>query len=215
MSISRRISIAWNGGAASEDCDVLVLTGKRYFLDIRVNLEIGKLDWAFAGTRTSVPGDEQGKSHCTWSHIVDSHRSGSSDLLGSDKSKLVHSSDKDEGTVYMDPANPLRCIEHGMMLNPKTGQIESHEEIWVDEDLPPGTMVQFWEREDGKAFVGMIGAHMMSIGEDWAWRTEQGKPVYSFGNVDGSLGGRSLRYEGGGVVGGRNGSWIIQEVWQT
>jgi hypothetical protein len=62
MSISRRISIAWNGGPHNEDSDVLVLTGKHYFVDIRVSLETGKLGWAFAGTRSSIPGEREGKT---------------------------------------------------------------------------------------------------------------------------------------------------------
>lgn len=129
--------------------------------------------------------------------------------------KFIDNSDEDKGTVYVDPTNPLRATEHGRMLNPKTGKIESHEEIWMDENLPPDTVVQFWERDDGKAFVGMIGIHLIGVGKDWAWRTEQGRSIYSFGDVDGSLRGRSLRHEEGDIVGGRNGPWIIREWWQT
>jgi hypothetical protein len=157
----------------------------------------------------------QGELHCLWDHIVDSRHQVPSDALDPDNLAPIGTSEKDSGTVYIDPINPLRAIERGQMLNPRSGKIESHEEIWLDEDLPPGTGVQFWEHEDGKAFVGTIGAHMVGIGMDWAWRLEREVVVYSFGGTDKSMEGSHLRHIEGDAEGGRNGSWIIREVWQT
>jgi hypothetical protein len=63
MSISKRLSIAWGDSSPYEDTDTLVLTGRTYFVDVRV--EKGSdphvLDWAFAGTRSSMPGAKPGR----------------------------------------------------------------------------------------------------------------------------------------------------------
>ena len=63
MSISKRLSIAWNGSAPYEDTDTLVLTGRTYFVDVRVKKGSNPpvLDWALAGTRTSTPGAKPGE----------------------------------------------------------------------------------------------------------------------------------------------------------
>lgn len=62
MSISKRVSIAWDGSAPYEDTDTLVLTGRTYFVDVRVKKGSNPtaLDWALAGTRTSTPGARPG-----------------------------------------------------------------------------------------------------------------------------------------------------------
>ena len=62
MSISERLSIAWSGSAPYEDTDTLVLTGRTYFVDVRVKKGSNppSLDWALAGTRTSTPGAKPG-----------------------------------------------------------------------------------------------------------------------------------------------------------
>ena len=63
MSISKRLSIAWGGSAPYEDTDTLVLTGRTYFVDVRVKKGSDPLtlDWAIAGTRTSTPGTKPGR----------------------------------------------------------------------------------------------------------------------------------------------------------
>lgn len=62
MSISKRLSIAWDGSAPYEDTDTLVLTGRTYFVDVRVKKGSNPpaLDWALAGTRSSTPGEKPG-----------------------------------------------------------------------------------------------------------------------------------------------------------
>ena len=60
MSISTRAGIAWNGDPFDEPTDTLVLTGNSYFVDVRVRKAERKLDWAFAGTKTSEPGPDPG-----------------------------------------------------------------------------------------------------------------------------------------------------------
>ena len=63
MSFSKRLSMAWDGSAPYEDTDTLVLTGRTYFVDVRVKKgsDPPSLDWAFAGTRTSTPGEKPGR----------------------------------------------------------------------------------------------------------------------------------------------------------
>ena len=63
MSISKRLSIAWSGFTPYEDTDTLVLTGRTYFVDVRVKKGSNPpvLDWALAGMRTSTPGAKPGE----------------------------------------------------------------------------------------------------------------------------------------------------------
>ena len=60
MSISTRAGIAWKDGPLDEPTDTLVLTGNSYFVDVRVRTSDRKLDWAFAGSKTSLPGPNPG-----------------------------------------------------------------------------------------------------------------------------------------------------------
>lgn len=50
-SLSKRISIAWNGSTPFEDTDTLVVVGHTYFVDVRVKRTTGDLDWALAGIK--------------------------------------------------------------------------------------------------------------------------------------------------------------------
>jgi hypothetical protein len=56
-SVSKRISIAWDGGEPFEDTDTLVIVGNTYFVDVRVNKDTGGLDWAMAGVKEWVHKD--------------------------------------------------------------------------------------------------------------------------------------------------------------
>jgi Protein HRI1 len=56
-SVSKRISIAWDGGEPFEDTDTLVIVGNNYFVDVRVKKDTGGLDWAMAGVKEWVHKD--------------------------------------------------------------------------------------------------------------------------------------------------------------
>ena len=53
-SVSKRVSIAWDGGIPSEDTETLVIVGNTYFVDVRIKKETGGLDWAMAGVKEWV-----------------------------------------------------------------------------------------------------------------------------------------------------------------
>ena len=53
-SLSKRISIAWDGGPPYEDTDTLVIVGDTYFVDVRIKRSSGDLDWALAGVKEWV-----------------------------------------------------------------------------------------------------------------------------------------------------------------
>ncbi|EGO01098.1 hypothetical protein SERLA73DRAFT_159630 [Serpula lacrymans var. lacrymans S7.3] len=191
MSVSRRVSMAWGEGPPYEDTDTIVLTGHTYFVDVRVkkNSVPDELDWASAGIKTSKDlGD--GSAHCTWKHFVDSRS---------------RNPDVDEGIVVIRPEDPLRCVERGRMKNPDTGCVEEYEEIWLDESIRKGTRVAILERDDGDAFVAIIGPWKLGVGWDWAWRTDGGD----------SLEGSEIKVEGNVRVGDKIGKWVIREFWST
>jgi hypothetical protein len=56
-SVSKRISIAWDGDEPFEDTDTLVIVGNTYFVDVRVKKDTGGLDWAMAGVKEWVHKD--------------------------------------------------------------------------------------------------------------------------------------------------------------
>ncbi|GAP89627.1 putative sodium nucleoside [Rosellinia necatrix] len=123
MSISIRESIRWPPDPASEPTSTVVLTSPgRRFVDVRVLLpeEAGGsgsgLDWAFAGTSSSVEvGD--GVWHTTWRHVVDSRTNAPASVV-------------DEGDVL--PRGDGVTLETGRMVNPATGRVAEYEEVWAD-----------------------------------------------------------------------------------
>ncbi|KAF9650410.1 hypothetical protein BDM02DRAFT_3112178 [Thelephora ganbajun] len=198
MSISKRLSIAWDGSAPYEDTDTLVLTGRTYFVDVRVKKGSNPpaLDWAFAGTRTSTPGAKPGEFLCKWHHLVDSRNSDGS---------------VDEGVVFPHPSDPTKTLERGSMYNPATNRVDPYEEVWLDTVPPPGTQIAFLEKEDGSSFIAIIGELRSGVGKRHAWRVEDGKVICGIGW------GEDMHLDlGKGVKGGSMvGPWIVREFWRT
>ncbi|VDB96737.1 unnamed protein product [Peniophora sp. CBMAI 1063] len=198
MSVSTRAGFAWKGGRLDEPTDTLVLTGNSYFVDVRVRKSDRKLDWAFAGTKTSKPGPHPGETTSTWHHTIDSLHDGPVE---------------DSGILWADPSDPSRTLERGEMLNPATGQVEAYEEVWEDVDPPPGTRVAFVEKDDGSAMVGIIGARRLGASRTSAWRLEAGRVVFCVGNPEGM--DVSIPVSEPVEPGTRLGSWLVRECWET
>ena len=215
MSISKRLSIAWGGSAPYEDTDTLVLTGRSYFVDVRIKKGSNPpaLDWALAGTRTSTPGAKPGRLSrpfetppansytgeylCKWHHLVDSRTSDEG---------------TDEGVVFPHPSDPTITLERGNMYNPVTDRVEPYEEAWLDTVPPPGTQVAFLEKEDGSGgFVAIIGELRLGVGKRYAWRMEGGKAIYQIGWRDRTLIELGEDVKEGSMVG----PWIVREFWKT
>ncbi|KZV75035.1 hypothetical protein PENSPDRAFT_647560 [Peniophora sp. CONT] len=199
MSISTRAGIAWNGGSLEEPTDTLVLTGNSYFVDVRVLKTEKKLDWAFAGTKTSKPGPNPGETTSTWHHSIDS---------------LHDAPVEDSGILWSDPTDPSRTLERGEMLNPASGQVEPYKEVWKDIDPPPGTRVAFVEKDDGSAMVGIIGARRLGVSlRGSAWRLEAGRVIFCVGDPEGM--DVSIPVSEPVVPGYKLGPWIVRECWET
>ncbi|KAG8878412.1 hypothetical protein FRB98_006122 [Tulasnella sp. 332] len=217
MSISSLVSISWRGcepDPKAAETDVLVLTGHSYFVDLRVRRGTKAIDWAFAGTRTSQPGDHEGETLCTWSHLISSRVAAEAHTRGHPVA-----SDSGVNSPHLDDPSSL-TLERGRMLNPATGVIEEYAEVWRDYEVSERTLVVFLERGDGKAFIGMIGKRRIGVGIGWAWRAddEGDNGIWSFGKTDGSEDGKDVVIhdseglkEGEGLQGG----WIIRELWRT
>ncbi|KAF9782492.1 hypothetical protein BJ322DRAFT_1076307 [Thelephora terrestris] len=198
MSISKRVSIAWDGFTPYEDTDTLVLTGRTYFVDVRVKKGSNPtaLDWAIAGTRSSTPGARPGESLCKWRRLIDSRTSDGG---------------VDEGVVFPDPSDPTKTMETGSMYNPITDRVEPYEEVWLDTVPSPGTQVAFLEKEDGAGFIAIVGELRLGVGSRYAWRTEGGNVVYEVGLTEGMQIDLGEEVEEGSKVG----SWIVREFWKT
>ncbi|KAI0033599.1 hypothetical protein K488DRAFT_77814 [Vararia minispora EC-137] len=198
MSISTRIGISWSGGEQHEPTDTLVLTGKSYFVDVRIKRNDKRLDWAFAGTKSSEPGPIEGQTHSAWHHTIDS------------RSTIPV---KDEGILFPDPSDPTKTIERGSMLNPETGSVEEYEECWNDIEPPSGSIVAFLEKEDGMAMVGIIGSRRLGIGRGFAWRMEGGRMVFTEGETEGT----DVAIPVGEPIepGDKLGRWIVREYWTS
>ena len=214
MSISKRLNISWSGSAPYEDTDTLVLTGRTYFVDIRVKEGSNPpaLDWALAGTRTSTPGEKpgtltgsfttspahlrKGEHLCKWHHLVDSRTSDGG---------------TDEGVVFPHPSDPTITLERGSMYNPATNRVEPYEETWLDTVPHPGTQVAFLEKEDGSSFIAIVGELRMGVGRQYAWRVEGGKAVYQIGLGEGVHIDLGEDVKEGSTVG----PWIVREFWKT
>ncbi|KAG9025149.1 hypothetical protein FRB95_010494 [Tulasnella sp. JGI-2019a] len=216
MSISNLISIAWDGrkpNPKAAQVDVLVLTGHKYFVDLRVKKSTEEIEWAFAGTRTSQPGEHKGETKCTWSHLISSRVPAEAHIPGQPVAT-------DSGINSPHPDDPLNLtLERGRMLNPENGAIEPFEEVWKDVEAPKGTLVAFLEREDGKAMIGTIGQRRIGVGIGWGWKTgDEGGVIQFYGKGDREQDGSDIEFndleawkEGERV----QGCWIIQELWRT
>lgn len=124
--ISRRVSIAWPPEPASEDSSVVVLTSRSYttssnslpialFLDLRLLLANGKVDWAFAGIRKQISVEPP---RFRWIHYTDSRQDLEDITIVEDEGETV----RDENGVD---------IEVGVGWNPKTSESDQpYEEIW-------------------------------------------------------------------------------------
>jgi len=198
MSISVRTGIAWENGSVEEPTSTIVLTGKSFFVDVRVRKVDGTLDWAFAGTKDSVPGPAPGQTRSTWHHSIDSR-----------SSKPVD----DWGILFPDPTDPRKTIELGSMLNPGTGRVEEYREIWEDTDQPGGTLVVFLEKEDGSAIIGVVGTRRLGVGRGFAWRAEGKHIEYAAGDADGA--DIDISVDQALQPGDRLGSWVVREYWIT
>ncbi|KAL9033578.1 MAG: hypothetical protein Q9180_005874, partial [Flavoplaca navasiana] len=126
-------------GEPSEPTSTLVLTSPRgYYVDIRINKSPqpssdprtfdGKLQWAFAGTKTSIEKDARTIS--TWHHPIDS-------LSDDPKPDVGEMTELENGDV----------LEIGQTINEDTGEVIKYEELW--EELLP----QFWSQDSWRKCV--------------------------------------------------------------
>jgi len=192
------LSIAWGSSAPYEDTDTLVLTGRTYFVDVRVQKGSNPpaLDWALAGTRSSTPGAKPGEFLCKWHRLVDSRTSDGG---------------TDEGVVFPHPSDPTKTMERGSMYNPVTDRVEPYEEVWLDTVPPPATPIAFLEKEDGSSFIAIVGELRLGVGRRHAWRAESGRAIYEIEKGE----GMHIDLDDDVKEGSTVGSWIVREFWKT
>ncbi|KAL8995003.1 MAG: hypothetical protein Q9169_005179 [Polycauliona sp. 2 TL-2023] len=230
-SISRRKHYRTVPGDPSEPTSTLVLTSPRgFYVDIR-NFDPpqpspdpktfhGKLQWAFAGTKTSV--QEEGKMISTWHHPIDS-------LTDDPKPDVGVMEELDNGDV----------LEKGEMMDEGTGVVVRYEELWeevplLDEIRDEGRrcVVLKTEEVEGAKGAGMAvrcGSFVQGVIKDgegkvtverWEWVHGVGEGRYERtvrlgegelpceGLVNGGLAemGEGERVDVGGV------GWVVVEV---
>ncbi|KAJ7145997.1 hypothetical protein C8R44DRAFT_756301 [Mycena epipterygia] len=159
-SISFRQSIRWLPDEASEPTQTIVLTALESgaFLDVRFDKENGKLDWAFAGYRSSV-----GPNSTKFTHHIDSRTLNPLDVV-------------DLGTNT--PLPDGTTLEVGEMVNPVTGMVTGYEEVWRDEESTTALFLRSVTSSVWRASVGdtwQLGLGR-SGGEFWAWQAARNGP---------------------------------------
>ena len=98
------------------------------------------------------------------------------------------------------------------MYNPVTGRVEAYEEVWLDTVPPPGTQVAFLEKEDGSSFIAIIGGLRLGVGNQYAWRMEDGTAVYEIGRAEGMHVDLDKDLKEGST---QVGPWVVREFWRT
>ncbi|KAL8885574.1 MAG: hypothetical protein Q9215_006592 [Flavoplaca cf. flavocitrina] len=138
-SISRRKHYRTIPGEPSEPTSTLVLTSPRgYYVDIRINKSPqpssdpstfdGKLQWAFAGTKTSIEKD--GRTISTWHHPIDS-------LSDDPKPDVGEMTELENGDV----------LEKGEIIDENTGAVTHYEELWQE------LRTHFWSQDSWRKCV--------------------------------------------------------------
>ncbi|KYK54260.1 hypothetical protein DCS_06217 [Drechmeria coniospora] len=237
-SISIRESIRWLPDEAAEPTTTIVLTSpQRRFVDLRVfkpptgenaedgndDLPLTRLDWAVAGSTSSVTHPNGRGTHAKWHHWVDS--------MTNDAEAVV-----DEGDMVTQPDGTT--LEMGSMVNPATGKDTSYEEVWRDFDpLPPpgSTLVCLvLERDEGgcrgrvvrlgRYCQGFVRAGERIALERWQWSPGGGGWRRAVSMSDGSGDGALLAlpcsaaledgtdFRVGEFVGARFEAWKVVEV---
>lgn len=218
MSVSRRVSIAWAPDyLPHEPTDTLVLTGRVFFVDQRVFRSSpassgSRVDWAFAGQRTVEPPDEHGWYRSRWTHAVDSR----SEAPDDDQGMLRSGHEGDDALT----------LEKGEMVNPATGRVTKHQEVWRDDAVASGTRVAFWERTGSpKAFVGLIGEWSLAVGREhegepaWTWRRRRAGVLFEEPPGSSHRGAGLLHLppdaQEGATVEVDSQVWVLRESWTT
>ncbi|KAJ7058269.1 hypothetical protein C8F01DRAFT_991326 [Mycena amicta] len=168
--ISFRQSIRWLPDVASEPTQTIVLTGLKtgVFLDVRFEKETGKLDWAFAGYRTTERPNVTKFQHC-----IDSRTAVSCIrllfLLTRGQTPL------DVVDIGHNQPLPDGCtLEAGEMVNPATGILTRYEEIWRDEEYDRGLFVR---NATATIWRACVGGRQLALGRTdsgfWAWEASK------------------------------------------
>lgn len=205
--LSTRRSIAWLPDPPSEPTETLVLTGSKWYIDLRVLKEGLILDWGMAGIKETVGGTEGAsislsppstsplltnmpsyylltpaeKPRARFTNHLDSHQPDLDPSHQDPESDLT----SDEGDFETLPSGDTR--ETGSMLNSETGLVQPYEEIWSSVYVPPGEevlLVAFSRAgsEKKSAYLGLIGDQALAL-----WRNQE----------DLSFGAWKARREGG------------------
>ncbi|KAF1924074.1 uncharacterized protein M421DRAFT_297713 [Didymella exigua CBS 183.55] len=194
--VSIRKSIRWLPEDASEPTSTIVLSSaQRRFVDIRIlkpgsdeskdqdekQLDLRRLDWAIAGTSSSVAVPDKGQhvTLSTFHHWIDSRT-------------VELDSATDEGYMYpmdADGGDEL-VLEVGNMVNPETGSPTDYEEIWIEKNMVPvpgdegsQTVVLDYDRgvdrrgrvvRVGRLCQGLLRIKDEVTAERWEWSEKQG-----------------------------------------
>ncbi|KAF2673058.1 hypothetical protein BT63DRAFT_466630 [Microthyrium microscopicum] len=141
VRLTQRRSFRWLPEPASETTDTLVMSVGSWFIDLRIKLDTGALEWGFAGEEKILNISE---SHVTyqWTHDIDSQGYTEPDI----------------GSLPVDPVGDF--LETGTAPHPETGIVTKFEEAWRALSIPFSTEFPYaWilQSEDGRTFIGKAG----------------------------------------------------------
>lgn len=92
------------------------------------------------------------------------------------------------------------------MQNPTSGEHESYQEIWEDDELADDTNVLILEKNDGTAFVAKIGRYILGTGNGWVYWKEGDRAVHNIGDGERNLPSMDATSWQ---------DWTVRERWNT
>lgn len=221
-SVSTRVSLAWDEEPPFEDSEVLVIVGKKYYVDIRLKRVPENdcvIDWAMAGIKEWL-NTEADPPKARFTPILTTR----SELQNADEGTF---STLDNGDI----------LETGEMLDPNTGRVRRYSEIWRDLPINKGSVfiLEGIGTSDAptiqRAWLAKMGnyqAAVAKISEDkfLAWTAEKvaGRPGWDVtkfaGPVDAAtivlpiedpspLWGVGTLFEANGIT------WLVKEAFMT
>ncbi|RDW64319.1 uncharacterized protein DSM5745_09730 [Aspergillus mulundensis] len=151
--LSTRVSLRWPPEPAFENTDTLVLSVGNWYVDLRVDRDTGKLDWAIAGERLQDPNSNE----VLFTHELDSRNAFGVADCGT-FSTLPNGDDLEVGVMPRPdlPGAPVSEYEEVWRELPFP-RMEGRENVsFVMESATGGTLGEGEEKEVTRTFIGGI-----------------------------------------------------------
>ncbi|KAF3490567.1 uncharacterized protein GIQ15_00084 [Arthroderma uncinatum] len=195
-NISARVSMRWPPEPAFESTDTVSLSVGGWYVDLRIELESGKIAWAMAGQRI-VESASPHTAVVVFTHAIDSLQLFDTADIGTFK-VLPNGDDFESGKMaHQDlPGAPVREYEEiwrKIELPETTPEGQGYSWILESEEmLPPLSTLGQDEREVrvAKTFLARVPGHYIALGQAQWYKREQLDGAWTVTKVGGEVSGR-------------------------